>query len=62
MALEVPMDLRIRICDESGMELTSELYAKVIERHSAAQDVYLVHFTSVPEQVVPFFEERAAAR
>ncbi len=53
-------DIRVRLCDSEGQELTGELYAKVIERSAAAADIYRIRFTSVPKAAALFLQSYAA--
>ncbi len=56
VALERFTDLKLRLLDYDGGEVTSELYAKVMQRSEETGGYYRIGLTSVPGAVVAFLD------
>jgi adenylate cyclase len=50
-------NINISLIDEEGKEVTSDLYAKIIENMSETPLVYKVHFTSVPAEAETYMQK-----
>jgi len=50
-------DLKLSLFDNEGTEITSDLYAKVIEIFSESPPMFRISFTSVPPEARAFFEK-----
>lgn len=54
-------NLKMFLFDQEGREITSEVYAKVIEVTSENPPVFIINFTSVPAEAEAFFQHHLAA-
>jgi adenylate cyclase len=50
-------NIKISLFDKNGKEVTSDLYAKIIENMSESPQVYKIHFTSVPAEAETFIDK-----
>ena len=51
-------NLKITVYDQNNMQVSEELYVKVVDSISESPAVFSIHFTSVPSAVQTFFQNR----
>ena len=52
-------DLKIRLCDAEGLELSSGIYAKVVGYSADVAGVLRVRFTVLPSEVASYLDSLA---
>ncbi|NJO14633.1 MAG: hypothetical protein HC877_02490 [Thioploca sp.] len=60
MSSEKLLNLKIALFDETGQEITTDLYAKITQTFEHQPTVFQVHFTAIPTEAKAFFDKSLA--
>ncbi len=60
MSSEKLLNLKIALFDETGQEITTDLYAKITQTFEHKPTVFQVHFTAIPTEAKAFFDKSLA--